>query len=155
MKNVLHAVDVLDNKVTVGEKVVVIGGGPVGCDTAYKLVKEEKTVDVIEMLPEILQGVSIFNKFTMMRELSSLRIKIHVNTKLIEVKDNGAIVVTDGEIKFIEANTIVIATGFVGDDSLYVKFEDLANEVYQIGDVIKARKIYDAIQEGFILGKEI
>jgi len=155
MKNVLQAVDVLGKRISVGKKLVVIGGGPVGCDTAYTLASSGKSVDIIEMLPEILQGISVFNKHSLVNELSSLGVRIHVETKLAEVKDTGVVVVKDGKQNFIEADSIIIAAGFLDEDSTDGKFEELADEVYFIGDVVKARTIYDAIQEGYIVGKEI
>ncbi len=154
-KNVFHAVEALNGKARVGKKVVIIGAGLVGCDTAHKLAKEGKTVDLVEELPEILLGVSIFNRFTMMRELSSLGVKSHVRAKVLEIKEDGVAIAEEGGKNFLEADTILIATGFIADHETYERFGEMADEVYPIGDIVEARKIYDAVQEGFLIGKEI
>ncbi|NIR67427.1 MAG: FAD-dependent oxidoreductase, partial [candidate division Zixibacteria bacterium] len=47
--NVVTAQDVLFGKVTVGQNVVVIGGGMVGCETAYYLAERGSKVTIIEI----------------------------------------------------------------------------------------------------------
>ncbi|MEM2213603.1 MAG: FAD-dependent oxidoreductase, partial [Candidatus Nezhaarchaeales archaeon] len=55
VENAVTAFDVLMGKVDVKDKVVIIGGGGVGCNTAAKLADEGKDVTLIEMLPRIGQ----------------------------------------------------------------------------------------------------
>ena len=51
--------DVLLNKINVGKRVVVIGAGLVGCEVAYKLWSEGKSVTLIEMQDDILVDTSV------------------------------------------------------------------------------------------------
>ena len=50
---VVHAGDVLEGKVSVGESVAVIGGGMVGCETANHLAHHGKRPAIIEMLSDL------------------------------------------------------------------------------------------------------
>jgi len=155
-ENVVHALDVLVGNAEVGAKVVIIGGELVAAETAYCLAKEGKKIDIVEVRPEILSDVSDLNKHTMMNELLQYGVTSHVNWELSEIIDNGVIARNaDGEEKAIGADTVVIATGFVSDDNLYTSLKDLTEEIYQIGDSVKPRKIYDAVHEGYLVGKEI
>ncbi|NMR96288.1 FAD-dependent oxidoreductase, partial [Vibrio parahaemolyticus] len=52
--NVYTASEVLLDNSKVGNKVAVIGGGLVGCETALSLAMAGKDVTVIEMLPELM-----------------------------------------------------------------------------------------------------
>ena len=45
--------DVLEGKVSVGERVAVIGGGMVGCETANHLAHHGKKPTIIEMLSDL------------------------------------------------------------------------------------------------------
>lgn len=153
-KNVKLVEDVLRQKTAVGDKVVVIGGGPVGCDTACALAEKGKNVTIVEQLPELIRGVSVFNKPSIMEALSFFGVSIRLNTIVKEVRENG-VLVENGDRSFIEADTIVISAGYIRDDSCYEKLKSLSKRIYQIGDCVDTRNIYDAIQEGYIIGQEI
>ncbi len=55
----------------------------------------------------------------------------------------------------LEADKIVIAMGGVPRRTLFDALKDKVPEIYAIGDCVKPRKIYDAIHEGFHVGREI
>ena len=56
--NVVQAWDVLRGK-KIGNRVVVIGGGMVGCDTADFLAKKGKTVTVVTRFPIVAQDMEL------------------------------------------------------------------------------------------------
>ena len=61
----VQATDLLSNPELMGDakKIVVIGGGVVGCETAYWLKYEyDKDVKVVEMLPNFMEGVCTANR---------------------------------------------------------------------------------------------
>jgi len=153
-RNVQLAEDVLNEKTRIGERVVIIGGGPVGCDTAYTLAEKGKDVTIVEALPELIQSLSSFNKSSILKKLLLLGVTVCVNTIVKEVRESGVFVEGEGRY-FIEADTIIIAAGFVRDDSVYKKLRSLGRRMYQIGDSLNPRKIYDAMQEGYLVGTEV
>lgn len=65
LPHVVQAVDLLRNPHLAegAQRIVIIGGGQVGCETAYWLAYEHgKPVTVIEMLPAFMQGVCTANR---------------------------------------------------------------------------------------------
>ena len=54
---VVGANDLLTSKKSYGKKVVVLGGGLVGCETACHCAEKADDVTIIEMLPEVLMTV--------------------------------------------------------------------------------------------------
>ena len=54
-KNVVTALDVISGRSEVGEKVIVVGGGMVGLETAEFLSTMGKEVTIFEMLEEVGQ----------------------------------------------------------------------------------------------------
>lgn len=153
-KNVKLVEDILRQNAAVGDKVVVIGGGAVGCDTACALSEKGRNVTIVEQLPELIRGVSVFNKSSILDAISSFGVSVRLNTIVKEVRQNG-VLVENGKESFIEADTIVVSAGYVGDDKVYEKLKTLGKRMYQIGDCVSTRNIYDAIHEGYIIGKEI
>ena len=161
MPGILKAVtveDVLLGKREVGQKVVIIGGGLEGLDTALYLAKQGKRVTVVEALPEVGAGMETTTYMTFFRKSGGLidkyKITILTQSPVIEVKDNGVEIVDPlGCRKLIEGETVICAVGrkSVRDSEL---MEDI-EEVYVIGDAREPRKIIDAIHEGFIAGLDI
>lgn len=152
----VQAIQVLEKQVDTGKSVVVVGGGIVGCETAYYLAQQGKSVTVIEQQAEVLLGESVFSKYTFMGKLAQLRIEMKTNTCLKAIKDNG-ITVTDAEGKeqTIEADTVVLSVGFESAECLACEIEALVDEVFVIGDARQSRRVYDAIHEAFALAKEL
>lgn len=90
--NVVQAVELLDNpniaKNT--QKVVVIGGGVVGCETAYFLNKElGKEVTVVEMTPYFMNHTCTANRGYLLKYMYDAGIKLLNCTKLVEFGGGG------------------------------------------------------------------
>jgi hypothetical protein len=52
-------------------------------------------------------------------------------------------------------DTVVLATGPVGNDSLYFALKQPGREVHRIGDCVAPRKLDHAIYEGYVAGREL
>jgi 2-enoate reductase len=124
-KNVMTATDVLKETKQVGAKVVIIGGGLVGVETALHLYEhtETKEITVLEVLPRPLSDVVRVSKLGIMEMLAKTNIKIITSA----------------------ADTVVLAAGFVSKPKLEEFTDGIKAEVYRVGDCRKAGKIYDAI----------
>ena len=57
--------------------------------------------------------------------------------------------------EIIKADHVVIAMGGTSDRSLVEDLDGVIQEIYVIGDAKNPRKLYNAIQEGFHVGREI
>lgn len=154
--NVKIAIDMLKNNESVGQNVIIVGGGLVGCETGLHLAKQGKNITVIDMLPEIAQDVIYMSRFSLLQAISEKGIKTLSNTKLTQITDNGIIVEDhNGATKELSCDTVIIATGLKADDTLFEELKDQVNEIYRIGDCIKARKFIDATQEAYLIAKDI
>lgn len=150
---VVLAPEVLQGKET-GQRVVVVGGGLIGCETAEFLKEKVKQVTIVEMLPKIGADIGVASRFFTVSRLKQLGIDMRPKTKLVEVIENGIRVDCEGEQQSIEADTVVIAVGMKANSELYdsVKAQLPSGSqvnLYQIGDCAGARRIHDAIYEGW------
>ena len=149
---VATAIGVLQGKATVGEKVVIVGGGVIGCELAVYLAQKGKKVTVIEMLHRVLDDMDHvhMNREMLLKMLQENDITIFTNTALDEITDSGVIVVDKNFTKReIPAESVVIATGMVSQDDLYEELREQIDEVYRIGDCLKPGKIIDAVWGGY------
>ena len=90
--NCRQAVEVLDNPDLAkdAKRIVIVGGGVVGCETAYFLNKEHgKDVTVIEMTPEIMNHTCTANRGYLLKYMEDAGIKLYNCTKLLSFEANG------------------------------------------------------------------
>jgi len=155
---VVLAGDVDTGKAKTGDPVVIVGAGLTGCETALELAMQGKKVKVIDMIPEseVAQDAKAMNRFVLLDLLEQHHVQIITEVKLEEIKDKSIIVI-DKEWRRIEipAETVVLATGFISRNEKAKEFEDLAPEVYFIGDCASARNLQAAIHDAFNLAVEI
>ncbi len=149
-KEVVNAHDVLKGKASTGQNVVVVGGGSVGCETAEYLVKKGKKVTIIEMLDDVMQDSGVAVKALMLMRLAAENVSIMRKSKVIQIKDNCVLVQTEnGNQCVINMDTVVIAVGARSVNTLSDKLKGARIPHTVIGDCIKPRKIYEAIQEAY------
>ena len=146
VENAVTAFDVLLGSADVGDRVVVVGGGGVGCDTAAKLADEGKNVTIVEMLEKIGADIGVSTRWTVLMYLREKGVKMLTKTKAVEIKPNAVVVESEDGVKEIECDTAVLAVGTKPNDGLYESLKDKV-EVYRIGDCVEPRKALDAIHE--------
>jgi NADPH-dependent 2,4-dienoyl-CoA reductase/sulfur reductase-like enzyme len=147
---VLSARDVLDGKAT-GAKVVVIGGGLVGCETAEFLQKQGKQVTVIEMLDEIAGKMVYAQKVILETRLKAAGVNIITGARCKKITDAGLVVTTKagGELH-IDADSIIIAVGDKPNKALEDELKGIVHELYTVGDCVKLEGIAEAIAAGHL-----
>jgi 2-enoate reductase len=148
---VVTAIDSLMDKGEVGEKVAVIGGGLIGCETALYLAKAGKKVIVLEILDSVASDMVWGNALDLVKLLDDYHIDILTKVNTQRITEIGVeFIDKNGEEKTLEVDTIVIATGMTSVEETFE--DDLWNkvpEIYLIGDRVKPRKILNAIWEGY------
>ena len=146
------AADVLNGKVTCGDKVTIVGGGLVGCETALWLAKQGKQVTIVEALGKLLavNGPLCHANSEMLEALIPYNnIQVVTNAK-VQHFENGALTAQtpEGECK-LEADDVILCVGYKEEDSLYKELEFAVPELYCLGDARKVANIMYAIWDAF------
>ncbi len=144
-------------------KVLVIGGGLVGCEIAEYLatrgdnpIMGRTEVTIIEMLDEAGLDMSPEVRVLTMQKLRENGVRILTSTKVKEFLEDGVIVTrNDREETIGGMKRIVLAMGARPVDVLSEKLKDKISEVHVIGDAKQARRALEAIAEGAQIGREI
>jgi NADPH-dependent 2,4-dienoyl-CoA reductase/sulfur reductase-like enzyme len=148
-ENVITAWQALARPEKVGKKVVIIGGGSVGAETAEFLLDHNKDVTLVEMLPEIAGDAEKVNRKVLLRSLGEKGIKIRVLTRATAVLAEGVEVEFEGRKEILPADTVVLATGTRPNNELDAALRALPFDFLKIGDGATPRKAINAIHEGF------
>ena len=149
--NVITAVDMYGHEELVGDKVVIIGGGMVGCETALHLTSKGKTVELVEM-GEMLAPDGIFTEriHTLDYMDKDEHLSYYVETTCVAIQDNGVVVKdAQGNQRTLQADTVVLAVGMESRNEERDQYKNIAFDVINIGDCVKPRNVHDAVAEGF------
>lgn len=154
-ENAVHAIDVLNGDKTVGDRVVVVGGGLVGCEAALHFAMNGKIVTVLEMMNDIALDLNLFARAALMEKLAEVGVRWKTHMKLEKVNKECAVAIDANGQEHLFPGDTVLALGFVSETSLFESLRNSSAEVYPIGDCVEPRKIRQAIHEGFVIASQI
>jgi 2,4-dienoyl-CoA reductase (NADPH2) len=175
---VVQAWDVLKKQAKVGSRVVIIGAGAVGVETALMLAEvgtidaenlrhlmlnqaekpEElyrllthgsKHITLVEMAKSIGKDIGPTSRGWMLAHLKQFNVKTLNLVKVVAIKKDGVILEKPEGQELIPADTIVLAVGSCSNNSLYEDLQGNISKLSLIGDASKTRKVQDAIREAY------
>ena len=142
----------------IGKKIVIIGGGLVGIETAMHLNNHfpDRKITVLESLSEPLSDVVRVTKLAMAEKLQKTSIDIIAWVNILRITDSEVQYLdSDRRLKAIPYDTVVLAAGFVPKTNLEVLTDGIKVEVHTVGDCLRPGKILNAIDFAAILGSKI
>jgi 2-enoate reductase len=156
---VATAPDVLLGRKEAGQKVVVVGGGLIGCETALWLVKQGKKVTIVETLGELMVGglpVPHPNRMMLLDLLKLNRVDTITYHSLFEVTDQSVLVISkESQRKELESDTVVLTLGLESDHTLYKALLGKISNLYLIGDSREPRNIMGSIWDAYEVARVI
>ena len=155
--------DILTGKVYPGQKIVILGGGSVGCELADYLAPlindrfvRNRDITVIEMGKEILMTESGAGRSVLVQRMLQKGIHIERNAKVIDATDKTiTFIQNDVERKIENVDTLVFAVGYHVDQSLEEMIKECGNTYYMIGDCVKPGNIKDAISTAYEVTRKL
>ena len=159
-KQTMTADDVLSGKEYPGRKIVILGGGSVGCETAdylapliNDLFPANRDITVIEMTSSLMPGEGGAAKSQLTQRLMHKGVKIELNAQVTKVDETMITYEKDGqEYQITDADTLVFAVGYAPNK---VENEAMEDRIHFIGDCNQVGNLKDAIQAANQLAKEI
>jgi 2,4-dienoyl-CoA reductase-like NADH-dependent reductase (Old Yellow Enzyme family)/NADPH-dependent 2,4-dienoyl-CoA reductase/sulfur reductase-like enzyme len=153
--NVLSAEQVAEDPTRVGKRVVVIGAGFVGLETAIWLAMRGHKVSVVEMRDKAENGNTIHHVAVGV-QLTKYGIPVVLSTKAKEITSEGLIAKgPDGKDKLYKADTVIYAAGQRPLWKVADALADAAPWVNVIGDARSPRVIADATREAYYAVRDI
>lgn len=150
MDRVTPANDILAGKEIIsGAKVLIIGGGLVGCETAEFMNLYHNRITIIDMEEKLAKDCVSRVRSVLLRRLEKAGTRLLTGTKVLEVlKDGVRAVREEKEIVLDGFDALVLSLGARSYNPLGKAAEKYIKEVYTIGDAARARDAKYAIYEG-------
>ena len=174
----------MQEKVTTGKRVLIIGGGAVGVETALFLAEKgtlsaealkfllvnraedledlyelatrgTKDIVVIEMIEKMGKDIGKTTRWGILQDLSRKGIETRANAKALEITSEGVNVEIDSQVKLIPADTVVLAAGADSYNPFQAIIDKKGISCSVIGDAGQVAMAYDAVHQGFAVGREI
>ncbi len=184
LSNVVQAWDVLEDRVVTGKRVVIVGGGAVGVETAlfladkgtlsgeavkFLLVNRAETPEdlyematrgtkqivLIEMIEKLGKDIGKTTKWGILQELSRKGVKTKTTTKALEITENSVRVEKDNKVEEIPADTVVLAIGASAYNPLEAICKEKDIPCETAGDAGEVGLAFGAVHQGFAAGRNI
>ena len=139
----------------IGERVLIIGGGLVGCELGYHLACNGKRVHIVEMQDDIAKDGKDSHRRGLIPRMRQC-LTWDVNCVCVEIRPGGAVVAeTGGSERFIEADTILYAAGMKARTELVDTLRLASGWFVACGDCVTARILENAVYEGFAAAMDV
>lgn len=162
-KQWMTADDVLAGRAFPGRKIVVIGGGSVGCETAdylaplvNDLYPRNREITLLEMAPGVMASESGPGRSLLVQRMMAKGVQMICGAKVEKVDETNIWYTKDGQQHCIaDADTLVLAMGYKADPALGEMLKAAGASYHLIGDANKVGTIKDAIGAGYETAKAL
>ncbi len=162
-KQWMTADDVLAGRAFPGRKIVVIGGGSVGCETAdylaplvNDLYPRNREITLLEMAPGVMASESGPGRSLLVQRMMAKGVQMICGAKVEKVDETNIWYTRDGQQHCIaDADTLVLAMGYKADPALEEMLKAAGASYHLIGDANKVGTIKDAIGAGYETAKAL
>lgn len=162
-KQWMSADDVLAGNAFPGRKVVVLGGGSVGCETADYLAPlvddlfpRNREIILLEMADSIMLQETGPGRSLLVQRMRKKGVQIVCGAKVERVDAEHIYYTKDGsEYCIDDADTLVFAVGYCIDPGMEEMLKESGVDYHMIGDARMVGNIKSAVAEGYEIGVRI
>lgn len=162
-KSWMTADDVLAGRAFPGRKIVIIGGGSVGCETAdylapliNDLFPRNRDVTILEMANGVMMNESGPGRSLLVRRMMEKGVKIITSAKVDSVTETEINYTQDDVTHTIkDADTLIFAAGYKKNPAVEEMLEESGLNYHMIGDAHEIGNIKTAITEAYNLTKDL
>ena len=157
--NVFKAEEIYVSPEKAGRRLVILGGGLVGCELAIFMAGLGREVTLLEMAPQLNFGTNLLHGKAIGLELRRLKVDVRLNTKAAQIAPDGVTGQgSEGEC-FFPADTVVCALGRTPLRDEAAALALCAPEFHVIGDCVIPATIWQATEAAYHaamdLGKKV
>ena len=133
-----------------GKRLVVIGGGFVGCEEAVDLANKGHEVTILEMLDELAVNCGRMHRLGLLHELEHENIHTATGLRCTRMEEGGVYAVDkENREHFFPCDNVIMAAGMRAKAAEVEALRGLVDEFYVIGDANRAAKIMNATRDAY------
>lgn len=156
VEHAMLAVNAYDDLDQLGQQIVVIGGGQVGCETALHLARSGRHVTLLEMRDEVAPDASVTHRGDILAVMDSEDSLDQVCSAVCTNIENDKVSYEkDGQSFDLRADRTILAVGMKSRQSESDTFMRTAPNFRAIGDGVLPRTVETAIKEGYFAGASL
>ena len=143
----IEAVDFLLGNKTVGENVVIVGGGLTGCEIAYDLYLSGKKPTIVEMKNDLIvsDAICLANSSYLRDFFHANKVPTHLETSLAEIHEDGVTVKDkEGKTFKINADSVILSVGYTP-----APLAKKGKHVHVVGDAAKVGNLRTVIWQAW------
>ena len=175
VENALNPLDILDGKIPEAKSFIVCGAGLVGCEVSMHLAELGKDVTMIDIVPDAHAAHMYAVDWSINAKLAQDGVRVELGEKILKIEKNAVVcqprqekmphdprilqtpVDLSGpyaeETVTFTGDAVICALGMKAVNTMAYELKDAGYPVEIIGDAYGARKIIDAVHEGFHAGR--
>lgn len=139
-----------------GERVVIIGGELVGLELAEFLAKRGRKVTVLEESTRVGRGLPLVRRFRVIDECRELGVDLLTEASDFVIGDQQVTYSNDArQERTIAADSVIVAKGATGDDTVADALRSLGVPIHQIGDCTGVGYIEGAMRDAALTTRTI
>ena len=153
-----HAVEAYkDIEKLKGKKVVIIGGGAIGCESGYFFASEcGAKVQILEMRDAMCKDSYPSQRAALLPRMDKAGMILDCSVTTKEITENGVkFLDQDGNEQFAEADYVYYCCGNRSNDEIVKSLEGVTPWFVVTGDAKQARTVKQATYEGFCAAMDI
>ena len=162
-KQTLIADDVLMGRSFPGRKIVILGGGSVGCELAdylapmvHDLAPRNRDITIIESMPALMMKDSGAGRSAVIKRLMNKGVNMITGANLIETTSDTIKYEVKGQEHVIsDADTLIFAVGYRPNLTLKEAIDEMGVTYHLVGDAEKVASLKEAITTGYEVARKI
>jgi len=154
---VLTVIQVLSGLEPRGDRILVMGGGVIGCETALYLARRGKQVTISTRRDKSALAEDLYdhnNHDVLLMMIKAADIAVLSETLAIKVESDGVVVNTTGTEMKIPVDSLVFSGRMMPENMLSTSLAGM-NNVYSVGDCVRPDRIMEAVWTAFKTVREI
>ena len=148
--------DVLEQRTKIeNSRVVIIGGGSNGCETADFLMAYNNHITVVEMGASLAANMEKKNRRDLLNRLKVGGVHQRLRSTVVQIKPSEVDIECGGKSELLAADFVVITTGYTPEQELYHSLQPRHREIYLIGDAYSVGGVRLAVAQAESLAERL